>query len=280
MRIATKVSALGVQRGTTLDGRPLPRGRRRPDAFEQRPCAARAPRSRRRDQPRHRSRDRRRVALRLAAHVPRLEALVLHLRVAAALRTRRRPRAVRQVHGAPAGEGCGARSSATRSAAAGVAVDGGVTVLPTPLARVPRREDALAAAPRHRPLHGPEQRQLHCRGAAEAARRRRRGTRHVRGRSTGRRRGARRRAESRQPASGSSTARASREYDRLTVGALVGILQAFASDSALESELRAARCRLRASAARCATGCVRRRSSGTSLRRRARRRSRRRSPAT
>jgi hypothetical protein len=42
MQIATKVSALGVQRGTTLTGDLFLVGRRRPDALEQRPGAARA----------------------------------------------------------------------------------------------------------------------------------------------------------------------------------------------------------------------------------------------
>ena len=49
MRIATTVKGLGVQRGTTLARRPLPRRRRRPAAREQRPRIARPARSRRGD---------------------------------------------------------------------------------------------------------------------------------------------------------------------------------------------------------------------------------------
>ena len=85
-----------------------PRGRRRPDADEHRPARARAQRARGRDPPDHRRRPRRRVALRRDADVPRLEAVLLHQRVAAALGARRRPRVVPRLHGATSGEGRGA----------------------------------------------------------------------------------------------------------------------------------------------------------------------------
>jgi D-alanyl-D-alanine carboxypeptidase/D-alanyl-D-alanine-endopeptidase (penicillin-binding protein 4) len=119
---------------------------------------------------------------------------------------------------------------------AGVSVDGGVTVLPTPLAAFPIAKTLsppLRDIVRFMDLHSDNftaEELLKLLGVATDGR----------GTSAG---GARA-VVAALKAGGISTAGVKifdgsglSEYDRLTVGALVGILQAFASDSALENEL-------------------------------------------
>ena len=163
MRIETKVEAIGHSVGDDAAGEPRARRRRRPDALEPRPGEARPARSRDRDPPRHRRRDRRRVALRREAHVPGLEALLLHERVAAAVGARRRPRAVPQLHGAHGRRKPRRCSSATRSAR-----PASRSTATSPCGR--RRTRALPVAKTLSPplasivaLHGSAQRQLHGR---------------------------------------------------------------------------------------------------------------------
>jgi len=119
---------------------------------------------------------------------------------------------------------------------AGVAVDGGATVLPTPLAAFPVAKTLsppLRDIVRFMDLHSDNftaEELLKLLGVA------------VEGRGTSA--GGARAVIAALKAGGISTAGVKifdgsglSEYDRLTVGALVGILQAFASDSALENEL-------------------------------------------
>ena len=76
----------------TWNGQPRAQGLRRSHALDRTPADPRGPRPPARHQAGHGHGDRGRVLLRQAAHRARLEGLVLHRGVAAALRARRRPR--------------------------------------------------------------------------------------------------------------------------------------------------------------------------------------------
>jgi D-alanyl-D-alanine carboxypeptidase/D-alanyl-D-alanine-endopeptidase (penicillin-binding protein 4) len=235
MRIATKVSALGVQRGTTLNGDLFLVGGGDPTLSSS-------------DVARLASRVRAAGIRRVTGRVigdeslfdakrtcpgwkrsfyifesPPLSALVVDRAWYSKYTARRPARAAALIF----------RDALRR---AGVAVDGGVTVLPTPLAAFPVAKSLsppLRDIVRFMDLHSDNftaEELLKLLGVAAEGR----------GTSAG---GARA-VIAALKAGGISTAGVKifdgsglSEYDRLTVGALVGILQAFASDSALENEL-------------------------------------------